>query len=186
MGITFAIANLKHARDLKRTIETLDTALLYIKLVKSFVIAILDALIDCKFPSPLSTTNYTLIASPVQRITCVHNQPPIIILQPPNKLLKNHRWHAAHCQSSMMSYFQRRGQSSTLAIWLTSLCSAYYYPIKRMHLITRFYSTTPTENILEIYQKPLSQGHFTIMDTMFVSDGVLSRGIHCNLCTDAA
>ena len=61
MGITFAIANLKHARDVKRTIKTLDTALLYIKLVKSFTIAILDTLIDCKFPLLLSTTNYTFL-----------------------------------------------------------------------------------------------------------------------------
>ena len=44
MGIAFAIASQKHARNMKRTINTSDMALLFIKLVESFVI--LDALID--------------------------------------------------------------------------------------------------------------------------------------------
>ena len=50
MGITFAIANQKRARNVKRTIKTSDTALLFIKLVESFANAILDTLIDCEFP----------------------------------------------------------------------------------------------------------------------------------------
>ena len=44
MGITFTIANQKHARNMKRTTNTSDMALLFIKLVESF--AILDVLID--------------------------------------------------------------------------------------------------------------------------------------------
>ena len=36
MGITFAIANQKHTRNVKRTIETSDVALLFIKLVETF------------------------------------------------------------------------------------------------------------------------------------------------------
>ena len=61
MGITFAIANQKCARNVKRTIETSDMPLLFIKLVESFVIAILDMLIDCEFllTHCLSTMNYT-------------------------------------------------------------------------------------------------------------------------------
>ena len=49
MGITFATANQKHARNVKRTIKTSDTVLLCIKLVESFTIATLNALIDCEF-----------------------------------------------------------------------------------------------------------------------------------------
>ena len=80
MGITFAIANLKRARDVKRTIKTLDTALLYIKLVKSFTIAILDALIDCKFLSPLSTTNYTFFDCFSRSKNNLRTRLPIVIL----------------------------------------------------------------------------------------------------------
>ena len=49
MGITFTIANQKRARNVKRTIKTSDMVLFFIKLVDSFAIAILNALIDCEF-----------------------------------------------------------------------------------------------------------------------------------------
>ena len=49
MGITFVIANQKCARNVKRTIKT-DMALLFIELVESFTIAILDTLINCELP----------------------------------------------------------------------------------------------------------------------------------------
>ena len=46
MGITFAIANQKCARNVKRTMKTSDMALLFIA---SFAITILDVLIECEF-----------------------------------------------------------------------------------------------------------------------------------------
>ena len=46
----FAIANQKRARNVKRTIKTSDMALLLVKLVESFAIAIFDTLTDCEFP----------------------------------------------------------------------------------------------------------------------------------------
>ena len=67
MGITFAIANQKHASNVKKTIKTSDRALLFIKLVESFTIAILDTLIDCKLPlthCSLPRTTLSLVASP--------------------------------------------------------------------------------------------------------------------------
>ena len=70
MGITFAIANQKRARNVKRTIKTSDTALLFIKLVESFANAILDALIDCEFPlahCSLPRTSLSLVASPCHK-----------------------------------------------------------------------------------------------------------------------
>ena len=48
MGITFTIANQKRARNVKR-IKTSDMVLFFIKLVDSFAIAVLNALIDCEF-----------------------------------------------------------------------------------------------------------------------------------------
>ena len=67
MGNTFAIANQKRARNVKRTIKTSDTALLFIKLVESFTIAIFDTLIDYKFLLThcfLPRTALSLVASP--------------------------------------------------------------------------------------------------------------------------
>ena len=64
----FAIANQKCARNVKRTIKTSDTALLFIKLVESFTIAILNVLIDCKFPlthCSLVRTTLSSVVSPV-------------------------------------------------------------------------------------------------------------------------
>ena len=66
MGITFAIADLKHVKNVKRTVKISDTALLFIKLVESFAIAILDTLIDCKFQlthCSLPRTALSLVAS---------------------------------------------------------------------------------------------------------------------------
>ena len=120
MGITFAIANLKCARDVKRTIKTSDTALLFIK---SFTITILDTLINCEFLLTHSTMNFDCF-SHLKNNLCTGL--PLVILQPPNKFFKNHRWRY---QQSMMSYFQRCGQSLTLAIWRTLLCSAYYFTV---------------------------------------------------------
>ena len=61
------ITNQKGARNVKRTIRTLDMALLLIELIESFAIAILDALIDCEFPltyDSLPQSTLSLIASP--------------------------------------------------------------------------------------------------------------------------
>ena len=66
MGITFVIANQKRTRNVKRTIKTSDMVLLFIKLVESFAIAILNTLIDCKFPlthCSLPRTTLSLFAS---------------------------------------------------------------------------------------------------------------------------
>ena len=63
MGITVAIANQKHARNVKRTIKTFDTALLFIRLVESFASTILD----CEFPlthCSLPRITLSLVASP--------------------------------------------------------------------------------------------------------------------------
>ena len=64
--ITFAIADQKRARNVKMTIKTSDTALLFIKLVESFAIVILDVLIDYEFPlthCSLPQTTPLLVAS---------------------------------------------------------------------------------------------------------------------------
>ena len=49
-GTVLRITNQKCTRNVEKTIKTLDMALLLIKLVESFTIAIFNALIDCKFP----------------------------------------------------------------------------------------------------------------------------------------
>ena len=46
-GSLLQIANQKYARNVKRTVKTSDTSLLFIKL---FTISIFDVLIDCEFP----------------------------------------------------------------------------------------------------------------------------------------
>ena len=78
-GITFATANQKRARNVKRTIKTSDTLLLCIKLVESFAIATLNALIDCEFlftHCSLLRTTLSLVASPSLknlRTTAIHH-----------------------------------------------------------------------------------------------------------------
>ena len=67
LGSLWQITNEKCARNVKRTIKTSDMALLLIELVESFAIAILDVLIDCKFPlthCSLLPTILPLIVSP--------------------------------------------------------------------------------------------------------------------------
>ena len=60
MGITFAIANQKCARNVKRTIKTSDNSTAF--LVESFAIAILDALIDCEFPLTHCSLQRTMLS----------------------------------------------------------------------------------------------------------------------------
>ena len=70
MGIIFAIANQKRARNVKRPCDnkTLDTALLFVKLVKSFTIAILKSLIDCEFPLTHCSLPQTMLSLVVSLI----------------------------------------------------------------------------------------------------------------------
>ena len=68
MAITFAIASQKRARNVKRTIKKSDTALLFIKLVESFAIAILDVLISLRVlltHCSLPRTTLSFVASPI-------------------------------------------------------------------------------------------------------------------------
>ena len=123
--ITFAIANQKHVRNVKRTIKTSDTALLFINWLNHS-------------PSPFSTCSST--ASFCWLTGLYHKLHFLWLLLP--VLRNNLRMNAIRhfiakpvlteswpcCQLSM-KYTLRGGQPVTLAIWCTSSYSFTVIPL---------------------------------------------------------
>ena len=125
MRITFAIANQKRVRNVKRTIKTSDTALLFINWLNHS-------------PSPFSTCSSTVsfcwltglyhklhflwLLLPVLRNNLRMNAICHFIAKP----VLTESWPC--CQLSM-KYTLRGGQPSTLAIWRTSSYSFTVIPL---------------------------------------------------------
>ena len=101
-------------------------ALLLIDLVESFAIAILDPLIDCEF----SLTHCSLPHTRGIWVSLAYTT-AIRHLKPPRKLVLTGQVHHAIRSYQLPNdvMLLEMWSTLTLAIWRTSLCSAYYFTI---------------------------------------------------------